>query len=254
MHLTPLDKTKSTKEASNMIKSKNFKFMFVLLSGFCAFLLLPPGNSQAALFTIDQVSDQFTVGGFIVAGGADKSSPGQVFEVLGGPTNDLHNTPDESGSRNSSMGALWSILNGAGITNATSLVFGFGLDETGSPGSNPVNIASLVMTFNRPLAPPVTFSLGDNTVSVYGNQGASGSEARFQVDLPFDFMTTFSATSTQMFTISSTINGTDDGPEIYFLDAGFTANPPAPVPEPTTILLLGAGLLGLWGARKKFRK
>jgi hypothetical protein len=43
------------------------------------------------------------------------------------------------------------------------------------------------------------------------------------------------------------------GNEATLLDFNTTGDPVA-APEPATMLLIGSGLIGLWGARKKFKK
>ena len=72
-----------------------------------------------------------------------------------------------------------------------------------------------------------------------------------EVALGFDFMAEYNGTSTEVFSIDSTIDNTSDGFEIYFLSSGFTMNPPIPAPEPGTLSPLAVGAIALAASRRR---
>jgi hypothetical protein len=201
--------------------------------------------ADASLIVVDEPTDLYTAargdlsGDFIaVAGSTAASSPGLVYDVL-----QLQSKGSETGSNAVDMGDLRITLEAGGLTSVTSLVFGFGLNESGPVGSNSVTILELVMTFELPDTSIMTFDLMPDSVQVFNyEQGQNTAEALFQVDLGFDFMSAYTNGSTEQFTITSAIDGTDAGFEIFFLSSGYTSRPP--IPAPPTVLALGLGLLG----------
>lgn len=213
-----------------------------------------PG-SQASAVTIQTGSEMYKASSgdpigsyFAVAGNGAESAPGQVHEVLGGSLSGgarLQNNGSETGVNTMSIGDLWSCLDAGGITSTSSLVFGIGINETGPVGSNWVDITALEMVFELPGGGTRTFSLGPDSITIYNfAQGTSTAEAKVQIDFGyFDFMTKYNAGSTEQFSISAIIDGTDDGGEIIFLSSSFTGTPPdkPTIPEPASLVLLAAG-------------
>jgi hypothetical protein len=233
-----LDFVKNIEKDLSMNRVDKTILIIVVISIFMFVFSIHPPESHADTFNIlNSTIGPFDVGNFSVSGVSQPA--GETFEVL-----ELKNTT--SGSASHSMGDLWSTLNAGGIVSTYTLGFGFDLNETGAPGSNHVGVQSLIMTFGVPSSPDINFNLGINNVNVYNyTQGQKTYEALFQLNLLFDFMTTYSATSTEIFTVSSTIGNTSDGPETYMLSSIYS------VPIPATVWMFGAGLVGLIGVRRK---
>lgn len=116
------------------------------------------------------------------------------------------------------MGSLVTTIINSGLSSPiTKLVFGFGMNEPGNAAGELI-ITDLILTFVRPSSPNSVFSLGSEYINVFqfNNSGGSSSEALFEVDLGFDFLSEYSGSSTDTFTIAASISDTSAGAERFF--------------------------------------
>lgn len=143
---------------------------------------------------------------------------------------------------------------GLSATNSNVLI-GFNVNEpSGGPGSDPVTVTGMVLTAYDQSGNVVFTAqlLQSQTLSLIGNgQGTAdyvfGLDAAAQQRLAAALATY----PNLRLGLEATIINAQGGPESFYLNLGRGG---APVPEPTTMVLLGTGLAGLAARLRKRRK
>ena len=237
--------------------------------------------------TLTNAADTFdNVGDFFQVSGNDPASaPGQILEVLQHNGNDgvtssstdyVNNQENKSAGVDWTTGQLYDILisdttidtnqDGTADIPIYSLAFGLGINQNGTTNTNQINVENLIIELFLPNSDTSTFSLdngtGDpttgNTVSVINyNQGQNTAEAKFAIDLGFDYMTTYSSSSTEAFRLTSTLSNQDDGFENYFLSSGFSIEASQQIPfkfSPGLGLIISSITIGIFQWIKKRSK
>jgi len=200
-----------------------------------ATFITPPGSRTGALSTLTMTESGLSVT-------ITRESEGK-FDLVSN-TGNQDDKPTEFGSI--SLDPFFQeTLNTAFILNFSSPITSFSVQmgDYGSTGGDSDN-AILVQAYSGLNA---TGSLLDSDSGAYGYGG-------FYTPDPSDDIITLQVGASGINSIrmigGSTIT---PFPNSMFYD-NLTVDTTTPVPEPSTMLLLGSGLLGLWGFRKKFKK
>jgi len=145
--------------------------------------------------------------------------------------------------------------------------FVYDLQEQGGEGKKQVSIDDIVISVGSigtiwDYANGINGSIILNSTTPYSPSPLSnGGDMALYV--PVSLFYGFGLTGSDLLTLTVTQSQSDNGPDEWVVlgegsgGSFFQAGDPIgqnDVPEPTTVLLLGSGLVGLWGARKKFKK
>lgn len=227
---------------------------FALMAGALVLLSLTPGNAYADGIVFVG-SNELRPDGVGIRTVLSIQSPGNSSSESGGVRwtgsgDQIFGDATRGGTNNTVLASE------LGLSAANSnVLIGFNINEpSGGPGSDPVTVTGMVLTAYD-LQGNVVFTaqlLQSQTLTLLGNgQGTADYMFGLDAEAQQRLAAALAANPSLRLGLEATIINAQGGPESFYLNLGKGA---APVPEPTTMVLLGTGLAGLAARVRSKRK